>query len=129
MANANDTSPACTKCRLHPCFIDRWGNLRDLCETCEKARIDEISRICNHYEQHPDECCCDTFLGRDCCMAPVHGDMWRVNAISDGQKFCYSIRARSRHEAREVGQEMCQDNGEECISVSKLLEQDSDLVS
>lgn len=118
-STSSATSPACTKCGNKPCFIDHWGRFAQLCKSCEKARLDEIERIYAHHEQHPEDCCCDTFLTRACCMAAIHGDEWRVNAIQDGQRFCFFIRAKDKKEAMQVGTEACQDNGEECISVSK----------
>jgi hypothetical protein len=93
----------------------------------EKARVDEIKRISQHFESHQEDCCCETYLGRHCCKAPHHGDEWRVNAISDGERFCYVIRAKDRKEAKEIGRDMCLDNGEECISVSKVKTPPSEL--
>jgi hypothetical protein len=121
----NETSPApqtpstCSRCGTRPCKLDPWGTFGERCDDCERKRIDEVLRISAHYEQHPDECCCQTYLGRECCRSPVHGDWWRVNAISDGERFCYVIRARDRKEALQVGREMCMDNGEECVSVAR----------
>jgi len=120
MAKAKSTPPACTKCGLHSRRVDHFGELDELCEACETARLDEINRVYQHSEQHPDECCCQTFLGRHCCMAPIHGDKWQVNGIDNGERFCFFIRAKDRKEAMEVGTEACLDNGEECIGVTRV---------
>jgi hypothetical protein len=121
MENRNTTQTACTKCGIRPRRIDRWGSVDDLCEACEEARVAESYRIAEHHEQHPDECCCHTYLGRPCCTAPIHGEKWRVNGIDNGERFCFFIRAKSRKKAMEVGTEACQCNGEECISVTKVV--------
>lgn len=121
MGETPTTSPACTRCGVRPRRTDSRGAFDDLCEDCENARVEETLRIGEYYQQHPDECCCHTYLGRHCCMAPAHGDRWRVNAISDGERFCYIIRAADRGEALVLGREMCQDNGEECVSVARVI--------
>lgn len=119
MIDATTTSPACTTCGIRPGTATSHG-FDALCKECNEARVQELYRITEHYEQHPTECCCNTFLGRHSCMALAHGERWRVKAISDGQRFCYVIRAKDRAEAMEVGSEMCEDNGEECIGVTKI---------
>lgn len=129
MANANEpstatpTPPTCPKCGIRPCRTDNRGEFDDLCDPCERERLDEIHRVTDRYERFPDECCCETFLGRECCKAPAHGDWWRVNAISDGERFYYIIRARDRNEALAIGREMCLDNGEECTSVTRARDE------
>src|SRR5437870_1422416 len=96
MANANETSPACTKCRTNHNRKKPWnGQPEDLCDACEKVRLDEISRIADYHERNPDECCCQTYLGRNCCMAPIHGDVYRANCIEHGEPFCTEFRARN----------------------------------
>src|SRR5687768_7454040 len=89
---ATPTPPTCPTCGIRPRRVDNRGEFDNLCETCEPRRVDEILRVSDHHDRHPDECCCATFLGRHCCLAPVHGDWWRVNAISDGERFYYVIR-------------------------------------
>jgi hypothetical protein len=120
MANANETSLVCAKCGLHPSRLDPWGKLDDLCEACEKARIAETNRIAEHYENHPDECCCDTYLYRDCCMAPIHGDVYEALCIENGERFYTDLRAASREEAEQLSQEIAAGWGGECISVRKV---------
>jgi hypothetical protein len=121
MAVPQTTPPACTKCGINLRRMNHWGEPDDLCDACEKARIEDGKRVADHHEKHPDDCCCGTYLGRPCCMAPSHGDRWRVNAVSDGERFCYIIRAQDRKEAMEVGRNMCEGNGEECISVARMI--------
>jgi len=129
MANAHDTPPAipnpptCPTCGARPRRTDSRGEFDDLCDPCEQERVDEIHRVSDRHERHPDECCCHTFLGRHCCTAPAHGGWWRVNAISDGERFYYVIRARDRKEALAIGREMCRDNGEECLSVTRARDE------
>lgn len=118
MGNVQFTSPACIKCGQNVHSTDPRPN--GLCESCEAARLKEINDIYEYFTRNPEECCCHTYLGRHDCMSPTHGDKWKVNAISDGQRFHYIIRAHDRKEAMEVGREMCEDNGEECTSVKKV---------
>lgn len=121
MAQANEnTSPACTKCGRPHSRKDPWGNLAELCEACEEARVAEINRIHEHYEQHPDECCCRTYLGRECCMAPIHGDVYRAECIEHGERFHTDFRARGRKEAEALGRDLAAGWGGECISVRKV---------
>ncbi len=105
MAKANETPSAETSVSMQ----------------CDKqARLDEIHRVADHYEQHPEECCCDTYLGRGCCMAPIHGDLWRATCIENGDRFTSDLRAKSRVEAIKLGQEIASEWGGECISVRKV---------
>ena len=58
-------SATCTKCGNPHGRKKPWnGESEDLCEACENARLDEINRISEHHERHPEECCCHTYLGR-----------------------------------------------------------------
>lgn len=123
MTETLSTSATCATCGIRPRRTDPWGRLDERCDDCEAARVEEVNRIASHHELHPDECCCHTYLGRASCMAPAHGDQWRVNAISNGERFCYVIRADSRREAAAIGREMCQSNGEECVGVARLRPQ------
>lgn len=124
MAKPESTSPACTKCgQLHN-RVTPWGKPEELCEACDKARLAEINRVYEYYEQHPEKCCCFMYLGRACCLAPQHGDKWRVNGIDDGERFYFLIHAHNRKEDFEVGTAACQDIGEEFISVRKFKDSD-----
>jgi hypothetical protein len=116
MVHQEQTSPACTKCGVRPRRVNHWGKLDDLCDACEKSYIEEANRVYEHFQAHPDECCCETYLGRHCCNSPVHGDWW---AIENGVRFFFFIRAHDRREAMAIGTDACLDNGEECISVQK----------
>jgi hypothetical protein len=116
----SSTSRACTQCGAQHQRRNRWGEIEELCLQCESKRLTEIQAIYDHFTKNPDDCCCNTYLGRHCCMSPKHGGYWRVNAISDGNRFHSFIRAWNKQEAIEVGNDMCQSNGEECISVSKV---------
>lgn len=119
MENA-PTSPACTKCGKPHDRRKPWnGEPEDLCPACEQARRDEIDRIARHHEEHPDECCCETFLGRECCMAPIHGDIYRALCIENGERFTTDFRAGSLAEAKKLGKEHAAGWGGECISVRK----------
>src|SRR5438128_1325989 len=69
----DDAKAACAKCGTpHGRRTPRDGEPEDLCDACEKARVEEIHRIAEHYRRHPAECCCQTYMGRACCMAPIH---------------------------------------------------------
>ena len=121
MANPDDTSPACTKCGTYHDRKKPWnGESEDLCDACEKSRVDEINRIADYHERHPDECCCQTYLGRNCCMAPIHGDVYRANCIEHGERFSTEFRARGIREAREIGRDEAAVWGGECINVRKI---------
>src|SRR5262249_34046665 len=64
---------ACTECGApHGRRDPRNGAPEERCESCEEARVAEIDRIAERHEKHPGECCCHTYLGRACCMAPAH---------------------------------------------------------
>jgi hypothetical protein len=121
MANANESTSACTQCGTHHNRKKPWnGQSEDLCDICEKARVDEIRRISDYHEWHPDECCWRTYLGRNCCMAPTHSDVYRANFIENGERFYTDFRASSVREAREIGREEAGGWGGECISVRKI---------
>jgi hypothetical protein len=123
MANADETPLTCTECGKNAVHKTPWRD--DLCNACDQARVEEIHRIAEHYERHPDECCCHTYLGRHCCESPIHGGWWRVNGIENGERFYFLIRAKSRAEAMAVGTEACLDNGEECIGVTQAKNKDT----
>lgn len=113
MANANETLPAKCTHAPGPCEGSQ-------CAESEKARIAEVNRIAEHFGKHPEKCCCHTYLGRACCMAPIHGDIYRAICIENGDRFYVEFRAKSREEAKELGQEHASEWGGECISVSKV---------
>lgn len=116
----SSTSPACPQCGIHPRATNRRGEIEALCEGCERERVAGIYRVFAHHQQHPGECCCDTYLGRACCESPVHGGWWQVRAIADGERFSFLIRAANRAEAMAVGTVACRDNGEECLGVRRV---------
>jgi hypothetical protein len=116
-----ETAAACTKCGTpHGRRDPRNGAPEERCELCEEERVAETNRIAEHYETHPDECCCHTYMGRACCMAPIHGDVYRAFCIENGERFCTDFRAKGRKEAEELGRELAAEWGGECISVRKL---------
>jgi hypothetical protein len=77
--------------------------------------------ICDYYTRHPDECCCHTYLGRDCCKSPIHGDLYRASCIEHGERFTTTFRAKDLKEAREMGREAAAGWGGECIGVRKVV--------
>jgi hypothetical protein len=113
--------PACTRCgNPHDRRDRRSGEPEALCQTCEDARRAEIERIAEHHERHPEECCCHTYLGRKCCMAPIHGDVYRALCIEHGERFTTDFRAKSLLEAKDLGRVLAAVWGGECLSVRKV---------
>jgi hypothetical protein len=120
-SRGQEAAVACTTCGTpHGRGDPRNGAPEERCEACEAARVAETNRIAEHYEKHTDECCCHTYLGRACCMAPIHGDLYRAECIENGDRFYTDFRAKGRKEAEELGQEIATEWGGECISVRKL---------
>jgi hypothetical protein len=116
-----EAAAICTKCGKPHGRTKPWnGDAEDLCDACEKARVEEIHRVAEHYRLHPDECCCHTYLARSCCMAPIHGDVYRALCIENGERFVTDFRASNRTEAMELGREHAAGWGGECVSVRKL---------
>jgi hypothetical protein len=112
------TASACTKCgKQHTRKKPSNREPEEYCKACDQALVAEVGRIAEHYERHPDECCCHTYLGRDCCMSPIHGDMYRALCIEHGNRFYADLRARSPEEAWELAQECARGWGGECYSV------------
>ncbi len=77
-------------------------------------------QLIDYVQKHPQACCCRTWLSRKCCKSPIHGDMWEVNGIENGEGFHSTIRAKNRAEALEIGKETCMAYGGECTSVKRL---------
>ena len=117
----DDAPASCTQCGAPHTRTKPWnGEPEDLCDGCENARRAEINRVYEHHERHPDECCCATFLGRECCMAPIHGDLYRALCIEHGERFTTDFRAKDREEAMALGREHASGWGGECIRVWKV---------
>jgi hypothetical protein len=111
----------CKTCGVAHSRKKPWnGEPADLCPSCEQARIDELQRLATHHEDHPDECCCATYLGRECCMAPIHGDVYRALSIENGDRVCVDFRAKTLKEAKKLAQEYASTWGGEYVRVRKL---------
>src|SRR5713101_649783 len=95
----NQTLSACKTCGVFHTRKNRRGEQEEWCGSCEERRLSEINRISEYFEKRPDECCCKTYLGRDCCKSAIHGDWWKVNGIDNGERFYFEIRAANRKEA------------------------------
>ena len=79
----------------------------------------------NPLPQPSEECCCHTELGRACCMAPIHGDLYRAHCIEHGERFFTDFRSKNRKEAAEMGREIGYEWGGECIHVERLREENA----
>jgi hypothetical protein len=93
---------------------------RDLCDGSESARRADIHRIAEYHDKYPDECCSHTYLGPECCMAPMHGDVYRALCVENGERFYTDFRAKDREEAQALGREHAAGWGGECISVHNV---------
>ena len=67
---------------------------------------------------HSDTCICDC-LGRESCLAPIHGDLWIADCIEHNERYCSELRANCRDEALEIGCENALQWGGSCIDVRK----------
>lgn len=120
LSETSESSRTCPKCG-EEFTREKVQNLEDdLSNLCDACRKEEMARIRQHFEKHRDECCCHTFLGRASCYAPAHGDLYEAVCIETGGGFMVELRAANQREAEELGQELAEDYGAQCLRVRRI---------